>query len=196
MRLSAPLARAKGYLQEYRAYILLRTLNETIEGCHGDYFDEQRIVSLAPKSPVQGNVLFSYGPARQHVIRGSGAMRAWADALQATDSPRIPNIHTNYWASIAMARTFLDLGYHVDVISHRNTRFLPTKRYDIMVDVRRNLERLAPMLPSNCLRIVHLDTAHILFWNASESRRLLELQRRRRVTLLPRRCEVPNFGIE
>jgi glycosyltransferase involved in cell wall biosynthesis len=196
MPLSARLGRIKGYLQEYRAYILLRAVNDALEGCRGDYFDEQRIISLVPESPIQGNVLFSYGPARQHVIRGSDAMRAWADALLAKDSQHIPNVHTNYWASIAMARTFLGLGYCVDVISHRNTRFLPTKPYDIVVDLRRNLERLAPMLPSACIRVMHLDTAHILFWNAAESRRLLDLQRRRRITLRPRRSEVPNLGIE
>jgi len=64
------------------------------------------------------------------------------------------------------------------------------------VDVRRNLERLAPLLNEDCAKIMHLDTAHILFHNAAEAKRLLQLQERRGVTLRPRRFEMPNLGIE
>jgi glycosyltransferase involved in cell wall biosynthesis len=95
-----------------------------------------------------------------------------------------------------MAMTFLGLGYCVDVIDHNNSRFLPEKNYSVIVDVRWNLERLTPLLKRDCVKIMHIDTAHILFHNAAESRRLLELQQRRGVTLRPRRLEVPNLGIE
>ena len=46
------------------------------------------------------------------------------------------------------------------------------------------------------MKIMHLDTAHILFHNAAEANRLLQLQGRRGVTLKVRRFEMPNLGIE
>jgi glycosyltransferase involved in cell wall biosynthesis len=46
------------------------------------------------------------------------------------------------------------------------------------------------------VKIAHLDTAHILFHNAAEARRLLELQERRGIILPPRRFELPNLAIE
>jgi glycosyltransferase involved in cell wall biosynthesis len=58
------------------------------------------------------------------------------------------------------------------------------------------MERLAPLLPKECLKILHIDTAHILFHNAAESERLLALQRRRGVTLRNRRFEPPSLAIE
>jgi glycosyltransferase involved in cell wall biosynthesis len=58
------------------------------------------------------------------------------------------------------------------------------------------MQRLAPLLPKDCLKIFHIDVAHILFQNWAEANRLLAIQRRRGVTLRPRRFEVPNLGIE
>lgn len=104
--------------------------------------------------------------------------------------------HQHDWESLQMARTFLEFGYAVDVISFRNTGFRPSRRYAVIVDARRNLERLAPVLGPDCLKILHIDTAHMLFHNAAEANRLLQLQQRRGVTLVPRRFEMPNHGIE
>jgi glycosyltransferase involved in cell wall biosynthesis len=95
-----------------------------------------------------------------------------------------------------MVKTFLNLGYAVDVINHHNTTFYPEKDYSVIVDIRWNLERLTPLLSKDCVKIMHIDTAHILFHNAAEFRRLLELQHRKGVTLRPRRIETPNLGIE
>ncbi|MDR4495761.1 MAG: glycosyltransferase [Nitrospirales bacterium] len=95
-----------------------------------------------------------------------------------------------------MAQTFVQLGYEVDVIHWTNHNFIPKGNYAILVDVRRNLERLAPLVNEDCVKIMHIDTAHILFHNAAEANRLLALQQRRGVTLNPRRFEIPNQGIE
>ncbi|MCP5007511.1 MAG: glycosyltransferase [Planctomycetes bacterium] len=108
----------------------------------------------------------------------------------------IPNKHTNYWQSVRMAKTFVELGYEVDVIHWTNDRFIPEKNYSFFVDVRHNMERLAPLLTKDCVKIMHFDVAHILFHNTAEVKRLLQLQQRRGVTLQPRRFENLNFGIE
>ncbi len=104
--------------------------------------------------------------------------------------------HIRYWRTRQMANTFLELGYEVDVISYHNRTFLPQKKYSFALDVRHNLERLSPFLDKKCIKIMHLDTCHILFHDHAELKRLLELQRRRAKTLRPRRFEMPNLGID
>ena len=138
------------------------------------------VVTLAPEGPPRGWALVSY------IID---------PFLLEPDEP-LPSRHTHYWESLQIARTFVDLGYAVDVISWRNTDFTPQKDYAFFVDVRHNLERIGPLLNPGCVKIFHSDTAHMLFHNAAESRRLLELQQRRGVTLRPRRFEMPNLAIE
>jgi len=166
------------------AYEVLRKLRGFIREVRKEKEDrnlpERQVVTLSPEGPSRGRVLFSY-------IIGGFFLKA--DSL-------IPNRHTNIWQSWRMAKTFVELGYEVDVIHWTNEEFVPTKNYSFLVDVRRNLERLAPLLNRECVKIMHLDTAHILFHNAAEANRLLQLQKRRRVTLKPRRFEMPNLGIE
>ncbi len=141
---------------------------------------ENQVVTLFPEGSSRGRVLFSY------IIGGF---------LLGPDSHEF-NRHTNIWQSVKMAETFVELGYEVDCIHWTNKSFVPSGEYAFLVDVRHNLERLAPLLNKDCIKIMHLDTAHILFHNAAEARRLLELQKRRGVTLKTRRFEMPNLGIE
>jgi len=138
------------------------------------------VITLRPEGSSRGRVLFSY------II----------DAFLLPPGDSIPKSHTNFWQSWQMAKTFVQLGYEVDVIHWTNQNFIPRGHYAILVDVRRNLERLAPLLNHDCIKILHIDSAHILFQNAAEANRLLALQKRRGVTLIPRRFEKPNQGIE
>ncbi len=142
-------------------------------------FDTKR-VSLSPGNGSRGNVLLSY-ILEPFLSNGSGP---------------VSSSHTNHWESLQIARTFLDLGYSVDVIDFRNKTFVPQKGYDVFIDARWNLERLAPLLNEDCLKVMHIDTAHLLFHNAAESSRLLMLQQRKGITLRPRRFEMPHLGIE
>ena len=142
--------------------------------------DDKIVIRLEPNGDPKGKVLFSY------IIDGF--------LLKPEES--IPNSHTNFWQSLKMAETFVELGYIVDVISWRNTTFIPKDNYYAFVDVRRNMERLAPLLNKDCIKIIHLDTSNILFHNAAESLRLLALQQRRGITALPHRFELPNLAIE
>jgi glycosyltransferase involved in cell wall biosynthesis len=139
-----------------------------------------RVISLAPAARAAERMLLSY--------------RIEPFVLP-PDDPALVR-HTNFWMSARMAQIFLDFGYAVDVISHRNTTFVPHRHYAVVVDVRRLLERIAPALDARCLKIAHLDTAHMLYQDAAEARRLLMLQRRRGVTLAPLRFEVPNRALD
>jgi glycosyltransferase involved in cell wall biosynthesis len=179
------LTHIKNRLRRYTAYRLATEIKASLQSCVRKTLQEidrpdMRVVSLKPEGPSRGNVLFSY------II---------APFLLKPGEP-ISASHTHDWESYQMAKTFLDLGYSVDVINYTNRTFLPYKDYAFFVDARRNLERIAPWLNNDCIKIMHIDTSHILFHNAGEASRLLALQQRKGVTLQPRRFEMPNWGIE
>lgn len=139
------------------------------------------VITLEPKSPAIGNVLISY------------LLEPFQ--LQQKGKP-LPASHTSYWECMQMAQTFLDMGYRVDCVHFCNSSFIPRKKYAFFIDTRRCLERSLPYLNEDCIKILHADTAHISFHNAAEANRLLELQKRRGVTLLPRRFEPPTQALE
>jgi len=179
------LTHIKNRLRGYKTYRLATEIKACLQSCVQKTLQDieqpdQKVISLEPQEASLGNVLFSY---------------ISAPFLLKPGEP-IPTSHTHHWESWQMAHTFLELGYSVDVINYTNRTFLPHKDYAFFVDARRNLERLAPLMTPDCIKIMHIDTSHILFHNAAEAARLLALQQRRRVTLQPRRFEMPNFGIE
>lgn len=96
---------------------------------------------------------------------------------------RPSQVHTHHTESLLMAQAFLELGYDVDVIDYRNHGFRPAKPYDFFISARSHFTEIAQRLPSSCIKIAHLDTAHFAFSNAATYRRLLELQQRRGVTV-------------
>lgn len=145
-----------------------------------DYTKTLQVVSLKPKQPSKGNVLLSYR----------------IEPFLLKPGQPMPNDHTWYWEVWQIAQTFLTLGYNVDVIQFHNDKFVPQKDYAFFIDIRHRMEALAPKLNKDCIKIFHVDIANMVFRNAAECNRLLELQRRKGITLKPQRFEVPNLGIE
>ncbi|QLE47111.1 glycosyltransferase [Nostoc sp. C057] len=145
-----------------------------------NYAKTLQVVSLKPKQPSKGNVLLSYR----------------IEPFLLKHGQPMPNDHTWYWEVWQIAQTFLDLGYNVDVIQFHNDKFVPQKHYAFFIDIRHRMEALAPKLNKDCIKIFHVDIANMVFRNAAECNRLLEVQQRKGVTLKPQRFEVPNLGIE
>jgi len=141
----------------------------------------EKVISLKPEKPAQGEVLLSW---------------ILEPFLLKPDEP-MSNSHTQYWECAEMARTFLDLGYAVDVIDSHNETFHPRKHYACFIGHRTNFDRIAGLLKGGCVKIAHLDTAHWLFHNHSNYLRKFELQRRRGVILKEwNRLIQPNLTIE
>ncbi len=138
-----------------------------------------RVVHLRPKTTPKGRVLISY------------TTLPFLDTRE-----RTLNAHSNRWECKQMAQEFLDRGYAVDVIDFDNTRFVPKYSYDFCIDNRFNLARLAPLLNSDCKKIYHATNAHWLHLNQAEYARLHDVQKRRGVTLMPRRSIAPCLGVE
>ena len=111
---------------------------------------------------------------------------------------QISNAHHHDWLSWQIAQTFLNLGYAVDVIDYRDKKFVPQKKYAFFVGARTNFQRIAQLLNGDCLKIVHLDTAHWLFNNHASYSRSLDLQQRKGVTITreSQRIVESNLAIE
>jgi glycosyltransferase involved in cell wall biosynthesis len=139
-----------------------------------------KVASFKPEGIAKGNALISYN----------------LDPFLAKSTEAVCNKHTHHWETVEMVRILLDLGYCVDVITLFNDLFIPKKKYSIAIDSRHNLERLAPLLDRDCIRVLYADTAHIIFHNAAECNRLYALQQRRGITLRNNRFELPNKGVE
>ncbi|MDZ4344123.1 MAG: hypothetical protein U1E51_17015, partial [Candidatus Binatia bacterium] len=179
------LTHIKNKLRRYKTYRVATEVKACLQTCVQKALKEvdrpdMQVVTLKPERRSRGAVLLSY------II---------APFLLKPGEP-MPNSHTHFWESFQIGKTFLDLGYSVDVINYTNQTFLPDKDYVFIVDPRRNLERLSPLLNSDCIKIMHIDTSHMLFQNAREATRLLALQQRRGITLPPLRFDMPNWGIE
>jgi glycosyltransferase involved in cell wall biosynthesis len=153
---------------------------EIVKGIKDRNLAEKKVVYLQPQEPAKGKVLISY----------------ILDGFLLDPDAAVPKTHTNIWMSVQMAEIFLDLGYAVEAIHFTNRSFLPQGNYTFFLDVRHNLQRLTPLLNSDCIKIMHIDSAHMLFHNFAEASRLLALQQRQSITLFPRRFEIPNLGIE
>ena len=136
------------------------------------------VVSLEPKKPLRGKILLSY------------------TTLPFLGKKRVLGGHTNQWECIEIANSFLEKGYAVDVIDSTNNTFEPKHDYSYFIDVHSNLDRIAPLLNSDCIKILHATTSHWVFQNYAEYERLLALQKRRGVSLLPRRQLPPSQSVE
>ncbi len=143
---------------------------------------QKKAISLKQKNTYRGNVLLSY------IIRPF--------LLKKGES--VSNAHTEDWESLQMARTFLDMGYQVDVIENINFIFMPQKNYHVFVGTRVNSERIAPFLNKDCIKITHLNTAHWIFHNHALYKRALELQQRKGITLksMEKRLVLCNLALE
>lgn len=133
---------------------------------------------------------------RRGPSRGRALVSFWTDAFLLPPGQEIPHSHTHYWESRQIGIIFSELGYDVDFIHWTNSGFVPTRRYDVFVDVRLNMERLAPLVGDGCIKIQHIETGHYRFHNQAQLARLDALEARRGVRLKPNKMIEENRAIE
>jgi glycosyltransferase involved in cell wall biosynthesis len=141
---------------------------------------DERVATLSPGGTARGRVLLSY------VI----------DGMLARSPGDIPHTHTHFWETRAMAEAFRDEGYAVDVVHWTRRGPPPRLDYDVYVDVRRNFDRYAALLPGSCLKVAHMDTAHHRVHNGNQLRRLGELRARSGIELQPFKLVEENRAAE
>ena len=121
--------------------------------------------------PPRGRVLFSY---LETPLRWSEDHRGFGG-------------HTNHWESREVVRIFTDLGYEVDAINWNDQQFVPEKNYDVCFDISTNLQRLAPVLDTRTLKIMHRTTSDPFYQNQAELARVTALELRRQAHYYPKR---------
>lgn len=142
---------------------------------------DEKVVRLpAAVDPPRGRAIFSY------VI----------DPFLLPPGAPVSHAHTHDWESLTMGRTLAALGFEVDVLHWTNRTFEPRGPYDLLIDVRLLLERLAPRLGPECLRVMHAETAHPSFYNPAQRARLDALAARRGIRLEPFKLLDENRAIE
>ena len=129
---------------------------------------DERVVSLHPECTPHGTALLSW----------------YVHPFLLKPGQSISNSHTDHWECAQVARTFLDLGYAVDVIDSHNQTFEPTKPYAFFFGHRINFDRIVRLLKKECIKIAYLDTAHWVFNNQATYQRKFELQQRKGVTMV------------
>lgn len=93
--------------------------------------------------------------------------------------------HTNAWECRAIADRLARGGYLLDAIDWSDDAFNPSREYDLIFDLHRNLERLAPRART---RWLHITGSHPRFAYDAELARLAALEERRGIRLAPRRA--------
>lgn len=135
-------------------------------------------------------------PTQQGLLRGRVLLSYIIDGVMAKTEDQLPHSHPHFWETWAMAECFREEGYVVDVIHWTRRRPLPRTDYDIYVDVRRNFDRYAAVLPPSCLKIAHMDTAHYRVHNGNQHLRLEALRQRRGIVLAPFKLIEENSAAE
>lgn len=78
------------------------------------------------------------------------------------------------------------------MIDTANVSFVPKKKYDICIDAYGNLERFAPLLEKDCIKVFLATTSDWLFQNTASYKRSYDLLQRRGVVLPPERLLPPS----
>lgn len=151
-----------------------------IEIVYNNKRHQQKVISLRHENTYKGNVLLAY------II----------EPFLLKPGEPVSTAHTCGGESLQIAKIFLDLGYSVDVIDKLNSKFVPKKKYSFYIGSRTYFQRFAQLLNEDCVKIVHLDTAHWLFNNFASYKRSLDLQQRRMVTVRSQRILAANLAIE
>ena len=129
--------------------------------------NQQKVVSLKQENTYKGNVLLSCA----------------IEPFLLKKRESVSCVSNRDWEYLQIARTFLDQGYQVDVVDYQNKLFVPQKIYSLFIGTSTHFERIAQVVTKDCIKIVHLDTAHCLFHNHALYKRSLNLQQRKRVTI-------------
>jgi len=139
------------------------------------------IVRLTPEKAVSGRVLMSY------------ATQVYLNLLAGEEFDRT---HISAWQNFNMARTFLDLGFEVDVFNFEDSGFLPNRSYDVAIDIVSNLGRIGENQPDGLIKILFPMFAHWTEHNFRSYARHRSIAHRRGASIKPKRLITPNDAVE
>ena len=112
------------------------------------------------------------------------------------DNHRFMKWHSNWWECRETARILCGLGYNVDAVAVDNTKFVPVRKYDLVVDIGRNLQRFAPHLPKTAKKFLFLPGAYPIGSCRAELERVLDFEKRTNHFADLRLGVIPAYAIE
>lgn len=139
------------------------------------------LVRLTPEGPMIGRVLMSY------------ATNVYSDLLQGKN---IDRTHVSAWQNFQISRTFLDLGFEVDIFHFEDHEFVPDSAYDVALDIASNLGRIADSQAASLAKILYPTFAHWTEHNCRSYIRHRALAKRRGISIPPKRLVTPNDSVE
>lgn len=142
---------------------------------------ERPVMRLSRRRPRRGRVLLSL------------ATKVY-ERLMAGET--LDTTHVAAWQNFNISRTFLDLGFDVDVMCWDDNRSKLDGPYDIIHDVAVNLGRLSAEGHGGALKILHPMFSHWLVHNAANYQRHAALRQRRGISLEPARLLPTSTGPE
>ncbi|MGA2270731.1 MAG: glycosyltransferase family 1 protein [Bryobacteraceae bacterium] len=158
-------------IRRYRAItFLLRSLRWSARHIEAHIGRHGPVVIVHPRGRPRGSVVLAY-----HTD-------PWV-----YPATREHHYHTNRWECGLLGDTFVEAGYRLEVVEFDNPHYRPPADCAYIIDLERNLERFAKIVPASCVKIQHASTTHWLHWNQAELRRLDGIRQRRGAVLVPRR---------
>jgi len=106
------------------------------------------------------------------------------------------NGHHSAWMNFNISKIFLDIGFQVDVIAFDNSRVIIGSNYDVIFDVRSNLERLSGFVSSDCVKLMYPMFGHWAVHNTNQYVRHAALLHRKGRSLVPSRIIPSTRSIE
>lgn len=135
-------------------------------------------------------------PASQQPARGTVLLAFRPDPFLLPVGEELSTGHTNLLESFQIAEALLGMGYAVDVIDYRDSRFIPKKDYQILISSRVCISRLARLVGPRCVKIFYATVSHWLWNNTAAYIRNREVLERRGVALGSFKIEAVRNTIE
>ena len=108
------------------------------------------------------------------------------DAINLKDGdPRLLG-HSNFWECREIAQILSRLGYNVEAMSYDDPATVPSRRYDLVLDIDANLYRLAVNQDKTCVMILLVTGSHHAWAAESELRRVADFEKTHNAIYLPR----------
>jgi len=126
-------------------------------------------------------------PSYSTPSRGSVLLSYLSDVLLWPDDKVNFLGHSAFWECKEIVNIFNRMGYDVDVINWSDNSFLPAKKYDVIIDIDSNLQRLAPFLSNETVRILHLTGSYGPFQHKAELARVAAFEQRTGCLYSPKR---------
>lgn len=96
--------------------------------------------------------------------------------------------HENRWHALAIAETLNEIGYVVDVIDFRDTRFIPKRRYDLFIGHGGiNTEQIMRKLGESTIKVYFATGSYWKHFNAEAQARATAFNQRHGTSLAPDR---------